>query len=425
MKRVVIVGTQWGDEGKGKITDYLSRYADVVVRYQGGNNAGHTVVIDGSRRALHLLPSGIFNPNIENVMASGMVIDPIALTGELDRNKVNLHISDRAHVVLPFHLQEDSQFEQRKGSNMIGTTKKGIGPAYADKAARIGIRMGTFVDPVRFSKAIKELVQIKNEALDHTSEFRYDANKIACDYKPYQEVLKPYVEDTSIFLNQRIAEGKNILFEGAQGVLLCLDHGTYPYVTSSSPTAASVPLSTGIAPWLVDGALGVTKAYTTRVGQGPLPSEMDEATACLIREKGNEYGTTTGRERRIGWLDLVVIKHSKRTSGLSALAITLLDVLSGLARIKVVVSYRFKGHVIDFIPQHADDYHEVEPVFIELKGWKEDLSNVRSYDELPDAAKAYLDMISKQIGLPIHIFSVGPERHQTIEVQKTFEGTKP
>lgn len=425
MKRVVIVGTQWGDEGKGKITDYLSRYADVVVRYQGGNNAGHTVVIDGERRALHLLPSGVFNPAIENVMANGMVIDPIALGQELDRKMVNLHISDRAHVVLPFHREEDTRSESDKGTNKIGTTKKGIGPAYADKAARIGIRMGTFVDPVRFAKAIRELVRIKNEAIFQDGRKHHDADEIIRAYKPYQELLRPYVKDTSIFLNDRIEAGKNILFEGAQGVLLCLDHGTYPYVTSSSPTAASVPLSTGIAPWLIDGALGVTKAYTTRVGEGPMPSEMDRAQAHVIREKGHEYGTTTGRERRIGWLDLVVIRHARRTSGLSALAITLLDVLSGLSVIKVVVSYRLQGKVIDFIPEHVDDLSQVEPVYIEVKGWDEDLSNIRSFEELPDAAKTYLDTISQVVGLPIHIFSVGPERHQTIEILKTFAGRKP
>jgi adenylosuccinate synthase len=425
MKRVVIVGTQWGDEGKGKITDYLSRYADVVVRYQGGNNAGHTVVIDGQRRALHLLPSGVFNPAIENVMANGMVIDPIALAHELDMKIVNLHISDRAHVVLPFHQDEDMQAESDKGIHRIGTTKKGIGPAYTDKAARNGIRMGTFVDPLRFPQAIKELVRIKNDVLGRDIGKHYDAQAIIRSYKPYQDLLRPYVKDTSIFLNERIEAGDNILFEGAQGVLLCLDHGTYPYVTSSSPTAASVPLSTGIAPWLIDGALGVTKAYTTRVGEGPLPSEMDLEQAHAIREKGHEYGTTTGRKRRIGWLDLVVIRHTKRTSGLSALAITLLDVLSGLSTIKVVVSYRFKGEVIDFIPAHAEDYLQVEPVYRELPGWDEDLSDIHAYDELPDAAKTYLDTIAKVVGLPIHMFSVGPERHQTIEIKKTFTGKRP
>lgn len=418
MKRVVIVGTQWGDEGKGKITDYLARHADVVVRYQGGNNAGHTVVIDGARRALHLLPSGVFNPEIENVMAGGMVIDPIALANEIDGQDFNLHISDRAHVVLPFHLDDDVRSETGRGSKKIGTTQKGIGPAYADKAARIGIRMGTFVSPERFEKALFELVQIKN---DRQEGQRYDAREILARYKPYQKLLKPFVKDTSLFLNHRINANKNVLFEGAQGVLLCLDHGTYPFVTSSSPTAAAVPLSTGIAPWLIDGALGVTKAYTTRVGQGPLPSEMDEALASLIREKGHEYGTTTGRKRRIGWLDLVVIRHAHRTSGLTALAITLLDVLSGLDMIKVVIAYRYDGKVIDYIPAHADDYARVEPVYIELKGWGEDLSDIRSYADLPTAAQTYLETIEAHLGLPIHIFSVGPEREQTIEIRETFE----
>ena len=423
MKRIVVVGTQWGDEGKGKITDFLAQHADVVVRYQGGNNAGHTVVFDGQKHSLHLLPSGILNPKIENVMANGMVINPKAFVEETSKIETpfKLSISDRAHIVLPYHPELDKAYEKRKGDEKIGTTHKGIGPAYTDKAARIGIRVSTFIHQERFYHELKTLVEQKNfelNAYDHTL---VDVDHIYQEYLPYAEAMKPYVKDTSLYLNQLIEQNKKILFEGAQGVLLCLDHGTYPYVTSSSPTASSVPLNTGIAPWLVEGAVGVTKAYTTRVGSGPMPSEIEGELAHQIREIGREYGTTTGRPRRIGWLDTVILRHTKRVSGLSYLAVTLLDVLTGIDELNIAVSYTLDGKEIDQIPADIEDFMRAKPNYITMPGWKENITQVKSFDELPLHAKNYLNKISSLVGVPIGMFSVGPDRNQTIMVQSFFE----
>ncbi len=417
MRRFVIVGTQWGDEGKGKITDYLAQKAHYVVRYQGGNNAGHTVVIDGHKSSLHLLPSGILNPNTINVMANGMVIDPKALLDELKpMTDYTLWISDRAHVVFPYHLAMDRAYEGSKGDLKIGTTHKGIGPAYTDKSARIGLRMATFVHPVEMPLALRSLVHHKNQELSTFHVNPLDAESLILEYQAYAQAIAPYVTDTSRVLNQAIEDDRIMLFEGAQGVLLCLDHGTYPYVTSSSPTAASVPLNAGIAPWLIDGAIGVTKAYTTRVGSGPMPSEITGDLAHYIRETGKEYGTTTGRPRRIGWLDTVVLRHSKRVSGLSYLAVTLLDVLTGIDPIRIVTHYRLNGAIVDYIPALISDFQRCEPVTIETPGWHEDITHVQSFDELPQAAQTYLNLIETWTKTPIGLFSVGPDRKQTIEV---------
>jgi len=422
MKRVVVVGTQWGDEGKGKITDYLAQKADIVVRYQGGNNAGHTVVIDGKKYSLHLLPSGILNPKIDNVMANGMVINPKAFIAETEKlSNFKLHVSDRAHIVLPYHLELDKAYEQNKGDEKIGTTHKGIGPTYTDKSARLGIRVSTFIHPERFKSRLKELILFKNQELTHYGKEPIDFDQVYHEFSSYADVMRPYVKDTSYFLNQAIEASKKILFEGAQGVLLCLDHGTYPYVTSSSPTASSVPLNTGIAPWLIDGAIGVTKAYTTRVGSGPMPSEIHGDLAVHIRTVGNEFGTTTGRPRRIGWLDTVVLKHTKRVSGLSYLAVTLLDVLTGIPELKIAVSYNFNGEVIDRIPADIEDFMACTPNYITMPGWTEDITQVKSYDELPFNTKKYLEKLCALVGVPLGIFSVGPDRNQTIMVQSFFE----
>lgn len=412
MKRLVITGTQWGDEGKGKITDYLAQKCDFVVRYQGGNNAGHTVKFLGKTHKLHLLPSGILNPRTHNVMANGMVIDPKALVSELKNiESYKLYISDRAHVILPYHIYEDNL------DNKIGTTKKGIGPCYTDKARRIGLRMSTFICETKFKAFLDNIIPLKNEALNAN----FDANEIFNEYKEYAKQIKVYVTDTSLLLNQAIEEDKKILFEGAQGALLCLDHGTYPYVTSSSPTAASVSLNTGIAPWLIDGALGITKAYSTRVGAGPMPSEIEGEIAHYIREKGNEYGTTTNRPRRIGYLDTVVIRHSKRVSGLSYLAVMLLDVLSGLDELRIVNSYELNGKTIDYIPAEEADFYNCEPNFIVMPGWSEDITNIKTYDELPENAKKYLNKIEELTGVKIALFSVGPDREQTIILEEIYD----
>ncbi len=419
MRRVVVVGTQWGDEGKGKITDFLAQKADLVVRYQGGNNAGHTVVIEGKKYSLHLLPSGILNPKIENVMANGMVINPKAFVEEISRvQDFKLHISDRAHVVLPYHLELDKAYETNKGDEKIGTTHKGIGPAYTDKAARMGLRVSTFIHEERFYKRLTELVTEKNKEMDSFGLPRFNIDLIFSEYKAYAKIMAPYVTDTSYYLNQAIESNKKILFEGAQGVMLCLDHGTYPYVTSSSPTASSVPLNTGIAPWLVDGAVGVTKAYTTRVGSGPFPSEIFGDLAVQIRTIGKEFGTTTGRPRRIGWLDTVVLRHTKRISGLSYLAVTLLDVLTGIDELKIATSYTLNGEVIDRIPADIEDFGACTPNYITVPGWKEDITQVKSFDKLPENTKNYLNRLSELVGVELGIFSVGPDRNQTIMVKK-------
>ncbi|MFO7968808.1 MAG: adenylosuccinate synthase [Bacillota bacterium] len=422
MKRFVIVGTQWGDEGKGKITDFLAQKADVVVRFQGGNNAGHTVVFNNKKHSLHLLPSGILNPNIMNVLANGMVINPKALIEELEKVKnFKLMISDRAHVVLPYHLELDKAGENSKGGEKIGTTHKGIGPTYTDKASRIGMRMSTFISKSLMPKALLDLINKKNQELKEFKVKPLSYKKILKEYQNYANIIRQYVKDTSIYLNQAIEDDLIILFEGAQGVMLCLDHGTYPYVTSSSPSAASVPLNTGIAPWLVDGAIGVTKAYTTRVGEGPMPSEIKGELADRIRKVGNEFGTTTGRPRRIGWLDTVILKHTKRVSGLTYLAVTLLDVLTGIERIKIVTGYKLNGKIIDSIPAEIEDLKKCIPITIETPGWQEDITKVSSYKELPEQAKTYLKLIESIVGVPISIFSVGPDRNQTIVIKNMVE----
>ena len=421
MKRLVIVGTQWGDEGKGKITDYLAQKADVVCRYQGGNNAGHTVVFDGKKYSLHLLPSGILNPKIENVMANGMLINPKAFSEEIKKvDHFNLHISDRAHVVLPYHIELDKAYETIKKDVKIGTTHKGIGPTYTDKSARIGMRVSSFIHDDKFHQELKHLIELKNKELISYGHDPIDFESVYNEYKTYADLMRPYVTDTSYLLNQYIEDDKKILFEGAQGVMLCLDHGTYPYVTSSSPTASSVPVNTGIAPWLVEGGIGVTKAYSTRVGEGFMPTEIKDKLAEEIRVRGNEFGTTTGRPRRIGWLDTVVLRHTKRVSGLSYLAVTLLDVLSGVEELKVCVSYTLDGKDIDYVPADIDDFMRCKPNYITLKGWHEDITQVKSFHELPKAAQTYLKTLSDLVKVDIAIFSVGPDRNQTILVKDVF-----
>lgn len=422
MKRIVVVGTQWGDEGKGKITDYLAQKADVVCRYQGGDNAGHSIVLEGKRHGLHLLPSGVLSAEITNVMANGMVINPETLVREIQTfQPKKLFISDRSHLIFPFHRAFDIQSETRRNQSMIGTTQRGIGPAYADKAARIGMRMHTFVDDRSFERELDMLLSIKNAEAKNLNMDVFDKQTLVDQYQSYASIIRPYVTDTSNLLNEMIAEDKIIIFEGAQGSLLCLDHGTYPFVTSSSPTAASVPLNTGIAPWLIDGAIGVTKAYTTRVGQGPFPSEITGDLAHTIREKGHEYGTTTGRPRRIGWLDTVVIRHAKRTGGLSGLAVTLLDVLTGIDPIMIVDGYSCNGKPLAGIPPSIEDFMHVDVHMIRMEGWTEDITAVTSYDELPKAAKAYLETIERLTGLPVNLFSVGPDRTQTVAVKPIID----
>jgi len=421
MSGTVVVGTQWGDEGKGKITDFLAEKADVVVRFQGGNNAGHTIKFDNKKFALHLIPSGIFRKDTVNVLANGMVINPKALLSEIEMLKdggitnLNLAISDRAHVILPYHIILDGLFEELKeDSKKVGTTKKGIGPAYSDKTSRIGVRICDFINEKTFLEKLEINLNYYNKIFKVFGKNELNPKDIFNEYKEYAKLIKPYVTDTSLLLNIAFEDNKKVLFEGAQGALLCLDHGTYPYVTSSSPTAASVPLNTGVSHTYINEVLGITKAYSTRVGSGYFATEFEDETAKQIRDVGHEYGTTTGRPRRIGWIDTVVLRHTKRVSGITGLSVMLLDVLSNIENLKICTHYMLNGTKIDHIPANIDDFEKCVPVYIDVPGWKEDITNVKSFEKLPISAQNYLNKLSELTGLPIAIFSVGPDRTQTI-----------
>lgn len=424
--RLVIMGSQWGDEGKGKITDYLAQKADVVVRYQGGNNAGHTIVIDGVKFALQHIPSGIFNPHIVNVIANGCVFNPKAFLTELkgleDRGikDYKLLISDRASVVMPYHIALDGATESLKGDKKIGTTKKGIGPCYTDKASRIGIRVGDLVEPEYFKERLKDALLIKNIELKSLGLEEADFDSIYNEYVEYGKLIKKYICDTSVFLNQAIKEDKKILFEGAQGAMLCIEHGTFPYVTSSSPLASSIPLNCGIAPRYIDNVLGIAKAYTTRVGEGPFPTEIDGDLANYIRERGHEYGTVTKRPRRVGWLDLVVLKNTIRLAGVNSFSLMLFDVLTGLDEIKICTSYELDGKVIEHEPATLAEFERCKPIYLTMKGWKEDISNCKTFESLPKEAKEYVKKIEDETGVKFSMISVGPDRSQTIVISDIF-----
>ncbi|MCF7925076.1 MAG: adenylosuccinate synthase [Candidatus Izimaplasma sp.] len=425
MKNVVIVGTQWGDEGKGKITDFLAGKADVVVRFQGGNNAGHTITFDGEKYALHLIPSGIFRQEAMNILANGMVINPEALIEELtmlENNGItnyNLSISDRAHVLLPYHAQLDQLYEDLKSNDKkVGTTKKGIGPAYMDKVSRIGIRMAEFIDDTTFYDKLQDNLVYYNKLFVLYGYPTYDLKTVFDEYKKYAQEIKQFVTDTTLLLHKYNKEGKKIVYEGAQGNLLCIEHGTYPYVTSSSPTAASVPLNTGISPQFITDVVGITKAYSTRVGAGYFATEFENKAAKYIRKVGHEFGTTTGRPRRIGWIDTVVLRHSKRISGINHLSVMLLDVLTGVKELKICTAYKLDDKEIDYIPANIKDYKKCKPVYETLKGWEEDITKVSSFSDLPVEAQTYLTRISELTNIPISIFSVGPDRTQTIIMKK-------
>jgi adenylosuccinate synthase len=427
MSTVVVVGTQWGDEGKGKITDFLAERAEVVARYQGGNNAGHTIVFGGNRYKLHLIPSGIFYRDKICVLGNGMVLNPEALVEELDYLKShgvspdNLRISDRAHLILPYHIKLDMVEEARKGEGKIGTTGKGIGPAYMDKAARIGIRVGDLMEPDLFAEKLKRNLEEKNRLLERvydTGGFSFD--EIYDKYLQLGEKFRAYVTDTSVVLNDAIDQGRRVLFEGAQGVMLDIDQGTYPFVTSSNPVAGGVCIGSGVGPTKIHHVIGVAKAYTTRVGDGPFPSEMNDAIGDHIREKGREYGTTTGRPRRVGWFDSVVVRHARRVSGITGLSLNSLDVLSGLPTVKICTAYRWRGKILENVPASLKVLAECEPVYEELPGWTEDISGVRRLDDLPLAAQHYVERITQLTGIPLTLFSVGPDREQTIQVRPAY-----
>ncbi|TYS45605.1 adenylosuccinate synthase [Bacillus infantis] len=420
MSSVVVVGTQWGDEGKGKITDFLSENAEVIARYQGGNNAGHTIKFGGETYKLHLIPSGIFYKEKDCVIGNGMVVDPKALLKELaylhERNVTtdNLRISNRAHVILPYHLKLDEVEEERKGANKIGTTKKGIGPAYMDKAARNGIRIADLLDREVFEEKLQRNLEEKNRLLERFYETEgFKLEDILEEYYEYGQQIKQYVCDTSVVLNDALDEGRRVLFEGAQGVMLDIDQGTYPFVTSSNPVAGGVTIGSGVGPTKIKHVVGVSKAYTTRVGDGPFPTELDNEIGNRIREVGREYGTTTGRARRVGWFDSVVVRHARRVSGITDLSLNSIDVLTGIETLKICVAYRYKGEVIEEFPASLKVLAECEPVCEELPGWTEDITGCKSLDELPANARHYLERVAQLTGIPLSIFSVGPDRSQT------------
>ncbi|MFT5170451.1 MAG: adenylosuccinate synthase [Candidatus Marinamargulisbacteria bacterium] len=415
----IIVGTQWGDEGKGKITDILAENVDLVVRYQGGNNAGHTVVVGDKTFKLHLIPSGILYDNCCCVIGNGVVFDPEVFFQELATLKLQgvkvssdrIKVSHIAHVILPFHRMLDSKQETTRQMEKIGTTGKGIGPAYTDKVSRSGIRVGDL-----FSKTslLKKLGKRRWDEVFPEEDI--DLNRLADELLAYGERLKPFMIDASLFVNDAIDANREVILEGAQGTMLDVDHGTYPYVTSSNPTSGGACIGVGIGPHKIDEVVGVTKAYVTRVGEGPFPTELNGELGELLREKGAEYGTTTGRARRCGWLDLVVLRYAIRVNGITEICLTKLDVLDGMETIKVCTRYKSPEGVIEHFPLDLDVFSEAEPVYKELPGWTEDISGMTEYSELPENAKAYVDYIAKETGIKISLISVGSRRKQTIHL---------
>ncbi|HCX64012.1 MAG TPA: adenylosuccinate synthase [Eubacteriaceae bacterium] len=427
MSSLVVIGAQWGDEGKGKITDYLAQQAQVVIRYQGGNNAGHTVEVGDKQYKLHLIPSGIINQDKPCIIGNGVVIDPKALIDEIqylheDGLKTDsLRISSRAHIIMPYHKMLDELSEKSLGDRKIGTTKKGIGPAYMDKTARTGLRISDLMNTEVFAEKLKYILKEKNEILTKIyAERPLDYQDVLEEYKEYARFLRSYVADTSIDVYNYIKEDKRVLFEGAQGTLLDLDFGTYPYVTSSHPGAAGVCIGTGIGPTAVNEILGVVKAYTTRVGEGPFPTELLDKTGEYIREVGREFGTTTGRARRCGWFDGVILKYAVRVNGLTSIAITKLDTLTGIEKLKICVGYKYKGQTITDFPPSLEELSDCTPIYEEFEGWSEDISMCKSYRELPPTAKKYVEKLEELSGVKAKIVSVGPNRSETMIREDVF-----
>jgi adenylosuccinate synthase len=422
MPGIVIVGAQWGDEGKGKVTDLLAERADLVIRFQGGNNAGHTIVRDGVDWKFHLIPSGILYPGKLCAIGNGVVVDPKVLTDELDDLRARgvdvsgLRLSANAHLIMPYHLLLDTAGEVRLGKSEIGTTRRGIGPAYADKAARLGIRVQDLLDEKILKKKIRAALEPKQLSLrPFAKDPKLDLKTMTEDYLTYGHRLEQFIADTAKLTWDALDAESNVLFEGAQGAMLDIDHGTYPFVTSSNPVAAAACIGTGVGPKDIDEIWGVTKAYATRVGAGPFPTELDEETGALLRERGGEFGTTTGRARRTGWIDLVALKYAARINSLTHLVITKLDVLSGFDTLKVCCRYRGReGAEFDTFPYHQSVLHHIEPDYIEVPGWSEDITDARSEDDLPANARAYIELISEAIGVPVALVSVGPGREQVI-----------
>ena len=427
MPNIVVVGTQWGDEGKGKIVDFLASQADVVVRFQGGSNAGHTVVANGHTFKLHLLPSGILYPGCTCIIGNDVVLDPVVLLQELAELKAQggdgtgLRISNRAHVVLPYHKIIDGLQEQFKGSHKVGTTGRGIGPCYADAADRIGIRVVSWMDPKQFAAELREVLNYKNRLLTEfyrTEPLSFD--KIYEEYCGYADQLRPFVCDTSALANKLLKEDRKVLFEGAQAAMLDLSHGTYPFVTSSHPTAGAICTGIGIGPHAIGKIIGVVKAYGTRVGEGPFPTELTDETGSRIREIAHEYGATTGRPRRCGWLDACVVKYAAQINGLDCIALTRLDILDTFSEIKLCVAYKLDGKILDEFPASLELLSRVEPVYETFKGWLCPTCDIRNYADLPQNCRRYIERLSEVIDTRIGIVSVGPERERTILCEKMF-----
>ena len=423
MQTLAVVGLQWGDEGKGKIVDLLSRRHDVIVRCQGGANAGHTVVVDGQKYALHLVPSGILTPGKINVIANGVVIDPVALVSEIEELRGrgieisdNLIISDRAHVVMSYHKALDRAQEQKRADGeKIGTTGRGIGPTYSDKFSRTGFRMGDILDKEFLSQVTSERISEKNVLLERYFDFQQvSIDETLEELRGAGEFLRPFVQDTALALKRFMDEGKKVLFEGAQGALLDIDYGTYPYVTSSNTTTAGIPPGTGLPPSVIRDVLGILKAYTTRVGTGPFPTELDDETGQLLRESGGEFGATTGRPRRCGWFDAVVACHSVGLNGCTGVALTKIDVLDGFDAIKICTAYELDGSRIESLPASAAAVERCRPIYEALPGWKDDSSATRTWADLPEVTKAYIARLEELIGCPITMISVGRERSAVI-----------
>jgi len=422
MSNIIVVGTQWGDEGKGKIVDLLTTEADVVVRYQGGANAGHTVVIGSQQYILHLIPSGILHPGKKCIIGNGVVIDPAALLEEMDGLVArglpldgNLLISGNAHVIMPYHKALDGANEARKGGSKIGTTGRGIGPCYSEKMARTGIRMSDLTDPERLREKVNHNVSEMNHLLKAVFDAEgFEADKVYEEYNAYGKRLAPYVADASLYIAKAAEGGRNILLEGAQGTMLDIDHGSYPFVTSSNSTAGGACTGTGIGPTKVDGVLGVVKAYTTRVGAGPFPTELTDKVGDLLQSKGKEFGATTGRRRRCGWFDAVVVRYAARLNGLTGLCLTKLDVLDECEKILICNGYRYKGGIIKDMPNELDVFSQCEPIYEEMPGWMSPTVGKTKLEELPRAAQDYIKRLEGDIGVPFAMISTGPARDETI-----------
>lgn len=422
MPATIVLGSQWGDEGKGRVTDYFSESADFVVRYQGGNNAGHTIVIGDERFALSLTPSGVMYPNTVPVIASGCVIDPKVLLDEMqmlrDRgiDPGGLRISSNAHLIMPYHRKIDAMIERYLGRQQIGTTKKGIGPAYTDKYARSGVRVQDLYDPKIFRDKLEVALVEKNRLLTRVyNQLPMDAEAIADEYLAYAEHLMPHVTDTSLLIWTALRDGKTVLFEGAQGTLLDVDHGTYPFVTSSNPTAGGALTGAGIGPKEIDRVVGVAKAYLSRVGTGPFPTELHDETGDRMVDLGGEYGVVTGRRRRCGWLDLMALRYASRVNGLTDVFLTKLDILSAFSELKVAVAYTSLGERFEEFPRQQRVLYNCQPVYEALPGWKTDISHIRDYTDLPKEAQHYVEFIEDRLATPVRWVSVGPERSQLLE----------